>query len=120
MNNIDIDKIINESINKVILQEKIRKGKKQFVNHEEEQKISPTATRQVFTLISNLFKNDFLNVSAFAQYVFPDHTPEGAQSHLRKALDGLDNEGKKSKNPIRFTGRMAEVILKLISQIVQV
>ena len=36
--------------------------------------------------------NDLINVAALARKVFPDHTPEGAQSQLRKQLKGETND----------------------------
>lgn len=37
-------------------------------------------------------KDDLINVAALARKVYPDHTPEGAQSQLRKKLKGLTND----------------------------
>lgn len=37
-------------------------------------------------------KDDLINVAALARKVYPDHTPEGAQSQLRKKLKGLEND----------------------------
>ena len=42
--------------------------------------------------IRNILKNDAVNVSAIAQKVYPDHTKEGAQSQLRKAIEGEKND----------------------------
>lgn len=114
------DKLINESINKVILQEKFKKGHKHFSNHEQEKKDNPNASRDSVNLIKNLFAKGLLNVAAFARYVFPDHTDEGAQSQLRKAIKGLDSAGDKSHSPIRMTQKMVSVIVNLTSEELQV
>lgn len=37
-------------------------------------------------------RDDLLNIAALARKVYPDHTPEGAQSQLRKKLKGLKND----------------------------
>lgn len=37
-------------------------------------------------------KSDLINVAALAKKVYPDHTPEGAQSQLRKELKGIKND----------------------------
>jgi hypothetical protein len=120
MNDRMILNIIKESINKELISEKIRKGEKVYTNHEDEEKEDPTAPKEVINIIRNMFKLGLLNVSAFAQYAYPDHTPEGAQSQLRKALQGLDNEGNKSsEHSIRLTGHVANIITELMSEIVQ-
>jgi hypothetical protein len=36
--------------------------------------------------------SDFINISAVAQEIYPDHTPEGAQSQLRKKVKGIEND----------------------------
>lgn len=38
--------------------------------------------------LSDLLNNGFFNIAKIAQELFPDHTPEGAQSQLRKKLNG--------------------------------
>lgn len=110
----NINSLIDESVNKVIT-EKFHTGEHHFSDHEQEEKAEPTAGKEVVHLMSNLFSMGFLNVAAFAKYVFPDHTDEGAQSQLRKALNGLGSDGEKSNHPIRFTGEMAKTISHLIS-----
>lgn len=46
--------------------------------------------------IRNMVNNsDLINVAALARKVFPDHTPEGAQSQLRKQLKGIKNDSGK-------------------------
>lgn len=115
------DRIISENVNKYILQEKFRKGQHVVIDHEKEQKEDPTVTNNMLHLISSLFKGGFLNTKKFAEYVFPDHTPEGAQSQLRKALKGLNNEGDFDKeHAIRMTDDMAKRILTIVSQIMQI
>ncbi len=114
------DNIISESIeailSKKMLTEKFRAGEEAHVNHEEEEKNDPTASIEVIHLISNLFSMGFLNVSAFARYVFPDHTPEGAQSQLRKAIEGLNSDGKIDKeHPVRLTDKISDTIMHLMS-----
>jgi hypothetical protein len=42
--------------------------------------------------IRKMLNNDVVNVSAIAQKVYPDHTKEGAQSQLRKAIKGEKND----------------------------
>lgn len=114
------DNIISESIeailSKKMLTEKFRAGEEAHINHEEEEKNDPTASIEVIHLISNLFSMGFLNVSAFARYVFPDHTPEGAQSQLRKAIEGLNSDGKIDKeHPVRLTDKISDIIMHLMS-----
>ena len=116
----NMNDIINESIKKVVLQEKFRKGQKHFSDHNEETKKNRTASKESINLIKNLFDKGLLNVAAFARYVFPDHTDEGAQSQLRKAIKGLDSSGDHSDHPVRMTSKMVAVITNLTSEELQI
>jgi hypothetical protein len=61
--------------------EKERKRDGNAMNSEDESEIR--------NIVNN---NDLINVAALARKVFPDHTPEGAQSQLRKQLKGIKND----------------------------
>lgn len=95
----NINKIITEEINKYInesffeaesepkdskFKDQIEKEKRRdgnALNSEDESEIR--------NVVNN---NDLINVAALARKVFPDHTPEGAQSQLRKQLKGETND----------------------------
>lgn len=57
---------------------------------------------------------DLINVAALAREVYPDHTPEGAQSQLRKKLKGLKND---NGSEYHIKQREAAVIRKALNDI---
>ena len=64
--------------------------------------------------INDLFDDNLINLAAIARKVYPHHTPEGAQSQLRKKIKQLKNDtGKK----YHLTQREAGIINKAIKDI---
>lgn len=54
---------------------------------------------------------DFVNISAVAQKLYPDHTPEGAQSQLRKKLKGeTSDSGSKYKIKTKEAKKLKAII----------
>ena len=48
--------------------------------------------------MADILDSPFVDLAAVAKKVYPDHTPEGAQSQLRKKVKGLKNDnGSKYK-----------------------
>jgi hypothetical protein len=65
-------------------------------------------------LRDNVTNDDLINVAALARKVYPDHTPEGAQSQLRKKLKGLKND---TGSEYHIKSREASVIRKELEKI---
>ena len=55
-----------------------------------------------------------VNVAALAREVYPNHTPEGAQSQLRKKLKGLTND---NGSEYHIKEREANIIQKVMDKI---
>lgn len=92
-----INKIISEEINKYI--QNIIEAKSSDTDDSVEKahrrdgnKISTGDEEQIRHDVS---KDDLINIAALARKVYPDHTPEGAQSQLRKKIKGLKNDSGK-------------------------
>lgn len=58
--------------------------------------------------------NELINVAALARLVYPKHTPEGAQSQLRKKLKGLKND---NGSEYHIKQREASTIRKALTDI---
>lgn len=96
----NLDRIISEEINRYINesffeaednQPKHNKFKEQ--QEKEKRRDGNTMNSEDESEIRNVVNtNDMINVAALARKVFPDHTPEGAQSQLRKQLKGIKND----------------------------
>lgn len=102
-----LKKYITEEINN-LLAEKNRKGEKKYIDHDKEKEKNVRASSDDENEIRKDMNNDFINVAAMAREVFPNHTPEGAQSQLRKQIKGLKSDSgseyhinQKTANKIR-------------------
>lgn len=100
----NIDRIITEEINRYITESTVRvinedkKTDNKFQKQSEREKerdgnaINSEDEAEIRNMVD---KSDLINVAALARKVFPDHTPEGAQSQLRKQLKGIKNDSGK-------------------------
>ena len=110
----DIDKIITEEINNFINEDIFSEKKKSPKSHEEhdivkkgkklrnglrtdfdakkERVTNPNLNNQDAEDLNDILDSDFINLSAVAQELYPDHTKEGAQSQLRKKVKGIEND----------------------------
>lgn len=94
----NFDKIISEQIRKYInenvFDEASNNKKNSFTKNSERARTRDgnNISHSDEESLRNLFDKGILNVSAVAQKVYPDHTPEGAQSQLRKKLKGEKND----------------------------
>ena len=88
----EIDKYINES---VFNEDKKKEGSLKYLSQKEKAQkrdgnnISASDEKEIRY---DTNRDDLLNIAALARKVYPDHTPEGAQSQLRKKLKGLKND----------------------------
>lgn len=103
----EIDRYLNESLFDEAKKKKSSSKKKKSSN-KKKKKISSKYARQhdkaskrdgnnvsagdEKQIQYDVTNNDLINVAALAKKVYPDHTPEGAQSQLRKKLKGLKND----------------------------
>lgn len=84
--------IINEEIDRLVLEKEFKsKSKEQSEKAQKKNgnKINAGDEEQIRNDVNN---SDLINVAALARLVYPDHTPEGAQSQLRKKLKGIKND----------------------------
>lgn len=97
----NLNKLISEEINKYITESFFeKKEKKHSSNYNKYKEIQrraklrdgETISRSDEEILRALFDTNYFNEAAIAQEIYPDHTPEGAQSQLRKKLKGETND----------------------------
>jgi len=96
----NIQKIIKEEIDRYINESFFDEDKKKNVSSKyirQQEKAEKRDGNNVSAgdekeLRHDINRDDLLNIAALARKVYPDHTPEGAQSQLRKKLKGLKND----------------------------
>lgn len=86
----NINKIITETINHY-LNENIFDEKKKYQDEKEKSRDVNLSGGDEARL-RDAYKNDKINLAAVARELYPDHTPQGAQSQLRKKIEGETND----------------------------
>jgi hypothetical protein len=67
---------------------KLRGGGRAYYNYDDYRFKNTTINKGNSSQIANTIDQDMTNISALARKVFPHHTNNGAQSQLRKILNG--------------------------------
>ncbi len=89
----EINKYINESFFEAESEPQVKNNKFKDQIEKEKRRDGNALNSEDESEIRNIVNNnDLINVAALARKVFPDHTPEGAQSQLRKQLKGETND----------------------------
>ena len=87
---------------------KLRKmagGRRRYYDYDDYQRSNKDVSKGDAASIINRIDQEKTNIAAIARELFPDHTEEGAQSQLRKILNG--------ERPL--TAKMAAKLEKLIA-----
>lgn len=67
---------------------KTKSGARKDFDVENEKKYNRNVDDMEQSSVKNILKNGFINIKKVAEKLYPDHTPEGAQSQLNKKLRG--------------------------------
>lgn len=92
---------------------KLKNGRRGDFNVKADRDTNPNINKQDAADISDIIDSDIVNTAAVAQKVYPDHTPEGAQSQLRKKIKGLTND---NGSKYRLKKKEADMLNKIIAQ----
>ena len=66
--------------------------------------------------VKNLLTNGFINIKKVAEKLYPDHTPEGAQSQLNKKLRGdKSDSGSTYKLKTKEVKRLRQIIASYLN-----
>ena len=71
---------------------KLTNGRRMDFNAKQDRETNPNLNNQDSEDLASLVDSPYIDLAAVAQDVYPDHTPEGAQSQLRKKIKGLTND----------------------------
>ena len=109
----DINQIITEEINRYLNEDifaekakepkkgpkdvvkkgkKLKNGLRTDYNAKRERETNPNLNNQDAEDLNDILDSDYIDVAALARDIYPDHTPEGAQSQLRKKIKGIEND----------------------------
>ena len=119
----NLNKLISEEINKYItesfFEKKEKKHSSSYNKYKEIQRRAKlrdgeTISRSDEEILRALFDTNYFNEAAIAQEIYPDHTPEGAQSQLRKKLKGETND---NGSEYHLKEREASAIRTIINKI---
>ena len=77
---------------------KLKNGLRTDFNAKQDRETNPNLNNQDAEDLNDILDSDYIDVAALARDIYPDHTPEGAQSQLRKKIKGIENDnGSKYK-----------------------
>lgn len=77
---------------------KLRRGLRTDFDAKKERETNPNLNNQDAEDLNDILDSDYIDVAALARDIYPDHTPQGAQSQLRKKIKGIENDnGSKYK-----------------------
>jgi len=71
---------------------KLKNGIRTDFDVKKERETNPNLNKQDNEDLSSIIDSDLIDVAALAKRVYPDHTPQGAQSQLRKKIKGLKSD----------------------------
>ena len=130
----DINRIITEEIDRLITEKvyggqsdtqrtandrnlyknflKLTKGRRGNFDSAYDKKNNPTVSKADSNIIQNKLKPDEINVAAVARKVYPNLTPQGAQSKLQKKIDGKKTD---SGNTYKFKEKEVRKIDKVLN-----
>jgi hypothetical protein len=88
----NLEQIILEELDKVL-----KNDKKTLVENKPSQKTKKRTSGKNVDVsteknIEGKADTDLINTAALAKRIYPDHTPQGAQSQLRKKLKSIKND----------------------------
>lgn len=90
---------------------KVKGGYRKDFDVEDDELYNRDVDDQEQSSVEDVLNNGFINIKKVAQKLYPDHTPEGAQSQLRKKLEGeRSDSGSKYKLKTKEVRRLRGII----------
>ena len=126
-----ITETINSYLNSNILCEKEENKNKRFrkkalkgkggtrkdLDVEDEKNYNQNVDDQEQSSVKDILSNGFVNIKKVAEKLYPDHTPEGAQSQLNKKLTGAKSDsGSTYKLKKKEVKRLRHIIATFLNQ----
>lgn len=92
-------------------------GTRKDLDVEYEKTYNQNVDDQEQSSVKDVLSNGFINIKKVAEKLYPDHTPEGAQSQLNKKLTGAKSDSgstyKLKKNEVK---RLRHIIATFLNQ----
>lgn len=90
---------------------KSKGGMRKDFDTEEDETYNKAVDDQEQSSVENILSNGFVNIKKVAEKLYPDHTPEGAQSQLNKKLRGdKSDSGSTYKLKTKEVKRLRHII----------
>ena len=90
---------------------KSKGGMRKDFDTEEDETYNKNVDDQEQSSVENILSNGFVNIKKVAEKLYPDHTPEGAQSQLHKKLRGdKSDSGSTYKLKTKEVKRLRHII----------
>ena len=91
-------------------------GLRKDFDTEEDETYNQNVDDQEQSSVKNLLTNGFINIKKVAEKLYPDHTPEGAQSQLNKKLRGdKSDSGSTYKLKSKEVKRLRHIIASYLN-----
>ena len=78
----------DDGVEREFKRRKLKGGRNQWYDYDEYKKFKGQASQSDIKDVSSLVDQEHTDIAAVARDLYPDHTPQGAQSQLRKQLNG--------------------------------
>lgn len=102
----------DNTIHKGVIKKK--NGQRGNFDYDKDKKSNPNVTAGDQSALAKVLKTGALDVAEIAQKVYPDHTREGAQSQLRKKIEG---EKSDSGSQYKLNQGEAKRLRKVLNQL---
>jgi hypothetical protein len=119
-----IDEIIDREIKQLVREnsfdeknnrmKKLKRGLRTNFDVESDKVHNPDVNSQEANDLISKLDNGYMNIAKIAQKVYPDHTPEGAQSQLRKKIKRLRSD---SGSTYKIKSKEARKIRSILNRI---
>lgn len=95
---------------------KAKGGLRKDLDVEKEETYNQNVDDQEQSSVTDILSNGFVNIKKVAEKLYPDHTPEGAQSQLNKKLTGAKSDSgstyKLKRNEVKKLRNIIATFLK--------
>jgi hypothetical protein len=92
-------------------------GMRKDLDVEDERTYNQNVDDQEQSSVKDILSNGFVNIKKVAEKLYPDHTPEGAQSQLNKKLTGAKSDsGSTYKLKKKEVKRLRHIIATFLNQ----
>lgn len=118
-NTLDLDSVRGKGKGKKFRKKAIKKkgGERADFDVEDDETYNQNVDDQEQSSVKDVLTNGFINIKKVAEKLYPDHTPEGAQSQLNKKLRGdKSDSGSTYKLKKKEVKRLRHIIAAFLNK----